>query len=214
MALAHLIFDGVPERFADLKIFAAHGGGYLPAHAARMDHAWHAREDCRQKISAPPTSYLKRVYLDTVVFSIHQLEYLIRQYGADHVLLGTDYPYDMGESDPVGHVERVPGLSAAERRATATTTRCGCSSSRLRLADELGRLGGATRNPTSGAREPRYRRVSPPVHPTYGISGSPRSLMSQSSRILPCRPSSRVTATAKPDGRRRGRRRGAAGLSP
>jgi hypothetical protein len=81
-----------------------------------------------QKISAPPTSYLKRVYLDTVVFSIHQLEYLIRQYGADHVLLGTDYPYDMGESDPVGHVERVPGLSAAERRATATTTRCGCSS--------------------------------------------------------------------------------------
>jgi hypothetical protein len=53
VALAHLIFDGVLERFPELKIFAAHGGGYLPASAARMDHAWHAREDCRQKISAP-----------------------------------------------------------------------------------------------------------------------------------------------------------------
>jgi aminocarboxymuconate-semialdehyde decarboxylase len=45
-----------------------------------------------QKISAPPTSCLKRVYFDTVVFSTDQLEYLIRQHGADHVLLGTDYP--------------------------------------------------------------------------------------------------------------------------
>ncbi|HLT01596.1 MAG TPA: amidohydrolase family protein [Geminicoccaceae bacterium] len=116
IALAHLIFDGVLERFPGLKIFAAHGGGYLPAYAARMDHAWHAREDCRQHISAPPTTYLKRVYFDTVVFSAAQLEYLIRQYGADHVLLGTDYPYDMGEEDPVGHVESVPGLSDAERR--------------------------------------------------------------------------------------------------
>ena len=117
LALAHLIFDGVLERFPDLKVFAAHGGGYLPAYAARMDHAYHAREDCRQNISAPPTSFLQRVYFDTVVFSADQLEYLIRHYGADHVLLGTDYPYDMGESDPVGHVERVPGLSDAERRA-------------------------------------------------------------------------------------------------
>jgi aminocarboxymuconate-semialdehyde decarboxylase len=70
-----------------------------------------------QKISAPPTSCLKQVYFDTVVFSTDQLEYLIRQHGADHVLLGTDYPYDMGESDPVGHVDSVPGLSDAERRA-------------------------------------------------------------------------------------------------
>ena len=45
----------------------------------------------------------------------NQLEYLIRQYGADHVLLGTSYPYDMGESDPVGDVDSVPGLSDAER---------------------------------------------------------------------------------------------------
>ena len=117
VALAHLIFDGVLERFLELKIFAAHGGGYLPAYSARMDHAYRARADCRQKIAKPPTTYLKRVYFDSVVFSTDQLDYLIKQYGADHVLLGTDYPYDMGETDPVGLVESVPGLSDAERQA-------------------------------------------------------------------------------------------------
>ena len=70
-----------------------------------------------QRISKPPTTYSRRKYFDTVVFSAAQLEYLIRQYGADHVLLGTDYPYDIGESDPVGHVDSVLELSDAERQA-------------------------------------------------------------------------------------------------
>jgi aminocarboxymuconate-semialdehyde decarboxylase len=52
-----------------------------------------------------------------MVFTHHQLEYLVRLYGAEHVLMGTDYPYDMGETDPIGFIERAPGLSDAERRA-------------------------------------------------------------------------------------------------
>jgi aminocarboxymuconate-semialdehyde decarboxylase len=64
-----------------------------------------------------PTEYLKRLYFDSLVYTHPQLEYLVRQYGADHVLMGTDYPADMGEIDPIGFVEGAPGLSAEERAA-------------------------------------------------------------------------------------------------
>jgi aminocarboxymuconate-semialdehyde decarboxylase len=52
----------------------------------------------------PPTSYLKKVYVDTVVFTHHQLKALVDLFGADHVIMGTDYPFDMAEYDPIGHV--------------------------------------------------------------------------------------------------------------
>jgi predicted TIM-barrel fold metal-dependent hydrolase len=58
-------------------------------------------------------TYLRRIYVDTIVFTPHQLSALIAVFGPDHVLLGTDYPFDMGEYDPVGHVLETPGLDAA-----------------------------------------------------------------------------------------------------
>lgn len=103
IAIHYLIFDGVMERHPGLKIFAVHGGGYAGAYWARMDHAWGARSDAKV-IPHAPTTYLKRMYFDTVVFSVEQLEALVRLVGVDHVLMGTDYPYDMADSDPVGHV--------------------------------------------------------------------------------------------------------------
>ena len=69
IALHYLIFDGVLERHPDLKILAVHGGGYLGAYWGRIDHAWGARSDCRADLPNPPTSYLKKVYFDTVVFT-------------------------------------------------------------------------------------------------------------------------------------------------
>jgi aminocarboxymuconate-semialdehyde decarboxylase len=99
-----LIFDGVLERHPNLKILAVHGGGYLAGYSGRIDHAWGARSDARGNLPKPPTEYLKRVYVDTVVFTPHQLKYLIEVFGADHVLMGTDYPFDMADSDPIGHL--------------------------------------------------------------------------------------------------------------
>jgi aminocarboxymuconate-semialdehyde decarboxylase len=64
-----------------------------------------------------PTTYLKRLYFDTIVYTHHQLHYLVEQFGADHVLMGTDYPADMGEVDPIGFVESAEGLDDTERRA-------------------------------------------------------------------------------------------------
>lgn len=111
LAASHLIFGGVMERHPELKIVLPHGGGYLPAYAARMDHAYHARADVRQGLATAPGEYLRRFYFDTVVFEPDQLGFLIDKYGADHVVLGSDYPYDMGESDPNGLISRVPGLA-------------------------------------------------------------------------------------------------------
>ena len=119
VALHHLIFDGVLERHPQLKLLAAHGGGYLPAYSGRMDHAWGARSDAHGALPHPPTEYLRRVYFDSVVFTPHQLDYLAAVFGAGHVLMGTDYPFDMGEYDPIGHVAGAPGLDAAARAAIA-----------------------------------------------------------------------------------------------
>jgi aminocarboxymuconate-semialdehyde decarboxylase len=104
LALHYLIFDGVLERHPELKILAVHGGGYLAAYSGRIDHAWGARSDAHGDLPQPPTTYLKRIYFDTVVFTPHQLRALVELVGADHVIMGTDYPFDMAECDPIGHL--------------------------------------------------------------------------------------------------------------
>ncbi len=117
MALHHLIFGGVLRDYPNLKLVVAHGGGFLPAYSGRIDHAASARPDCCEVITRMPTTYLKRVYFDALVYTHHQLAYLVEEYGADHILMGTDYPADIGEIDPVGMIEACPGLNDAERRA-------------------------------------------------------------------------------------------------
>jgi aminocarboxymuconate-semialdehyde decarboxylase len=104
IALHYLIFDGVLERHPNLKILAVHGGGYLGAYGGRIDHAWGARSDCHGDLPNPPTSYLRKVYFDTVVFTPGQLQALVDTFGADRILMGTDYPFDMADYDPIGHV--------------------------------------------------------------------------------------------------------------
>src|SRR5437588_4126016 len=112
IALHYLIFDGVLELHPNLKILAVHGGGYLPAYSGRIDHAWGARSDSHGELPQPPTSYLKKIYFDTVVFTPHQLAQLIKLFGADQILMGTDYPFDMAEFDPIAHVASVDGFDA------------------------------------------------------------------------------------------------------
>ena len=112
LALHYLIFDGVLERHPALKLIAVHGGGYLASYSGRIDHAYGARSDVRGTLPHLPTTYLKRVFVDSVVFTPHQLRHLVEVFGPDKVLMGTDYPYDMAESDPVGHLASA-GLDGA-----------------------------------------------------------------------------------------------------
>ena len=111
VATAHLIFSGVMERHPDLKVVVVHGGGYLPAYAGRIDHGWRAREDVREDGRDLPGNYLRKFFFDTMVFEPDQLRFLVDKYGADHVVLGTDYPYDMGDEDPLALLAATPGLS-------------------------------------------------------------------------------------------------------
>lgn len=115
IAASHLIFDGVMDRHPRLKIVLPHAGGFLAHYWARMDHAHRARPDCRMVIKRPPSSYLKKMHFDTIAFDPRMLRQMVDVYGADHVLLGTDYPYDMAEVDPVGLIAKVPRLTRAER---------------------------------------------------------------------------------------------------
>ncbi len=110
LALHFLIFDGVLERHPNLKILAVHGGGYLASYSGRIDHAWGARSDVAGHLPRPPTTYLKTIYFDTVVFTPHQLKSLIETFGADRLVMGTDYPFDMAEYDPIGHLASVGTL--------------------------------------------------------------------------------------------------------
>ncbi len=119
IALHYLIFDGVLERHPNLKILAVHGGGYLGAYSGRIDHAWGARSDAQGSLPKPPSSYLKKIYFDTVVFTPAQLAALVETFGVDHVLMGTDYPYDMAEYDPLEHLAVTESLDATARAAIA-----------------------------------------------------------------------------------------------
>ena len=115
LALSHLIFGGTLDRYPDLKLLAAHGGGFLPTYIGRSDHAWAQRTDARG-CAQPPSSYLRRMWYDALVYTSQALRHLIEVVGADKVVLGTDYPFDMGVSDPVGRATAA-GLPAADLTA-------------------------------------------------------------------------------------------------
>ena len=114
LAVGHLIFGGVLDRFPGLRICVAHGGGYLPGYWGRMDHGWRARADCSEHCRNPPSSYLRKLWLDTLVFDPDELDALVRTHGADRLCLGTDYPFDMSEPDPIGFHGRLDQASQAK----------------------------------------------------------------------------------------------------
>ncbi len=118
IALTRMIHGGLFEELPALKLCAVHGGGYLPFYASRMDHAWGQRPEGRHHIpDRPPSAYLRRIYVDCLVYDQAHLGFLIQQMGAGQVVVGTDYPYDMGDGDPVGLIEKMPALPAEDQQA-------------------------------------------------------------------------------------------------
>jgi aminocarboxymuconate-semialdehyde decarboxylase len=115
VALSHVILSGLLDRHPGLKLLWAHGGGYLPFHPGRMDHGWSVRPELRTP-AQKPSSYFSRMWFDSLVYEPELLEQLVARVGADRVLLGSDYPFDMGHPDPVGHVHAAPGLDADAKR--------------------------------------------------------------------------------------------------
>ena len=115
LSVSRMIFDGFLDRYPNLKIIAAHGGGALPYLAGRLDICFDNMPACRERISKRPSWYLKRIYYDSVVFQQESLELAIKVGGADKVLYGSDYPHNIG--DMKGCRARVDALPGAQRDA-------------------------------------------------------------------------------------------------
>lgn len=112
VALSQLIFSGTLARHPGLKLCVAHGGGFLPGYWGRLDRAYQIRADCRAHIDEPPSAYLRRVWADTLVFDPAELAALVAAHGADRLCMGTDYPFELGEADPLAFHA---GLAPAEQ---------------------------------------------------------------------------------------------------
>ena len=104
IAAASLVFGGVLDRYPKLKVMLAHGGGFTPYQAARWEHGWAVRPEPKKNVKEQPKNIAKRFFYDTILHSAPVLEFLIEHTGADRVMLGSDYPYDMGMPDCVSHV--------------------------------------------------------------------------------------------------------------
>jgi len=116
VALSHLIFGGILDRYPALKICAAHGGGYFPMYITRADHGYDVRPEI-QRLAERPSAYLKRLWYDSLVYTPEALRNLVDQVGADRIVIGTDYPFDMGMYEPHAQIDAVPDLTEAERDA-------------------------------------------------------------------------------------------------
>ncbi len=104
IATASLVFGGVVERYPAIKFCFVHGGGFVPYQAGRFSHGWHVRPEPRVHLKEPPDASLRRLYFDTIVHGRPALEFLVSTFGAGHVLLGSDYPFDMGTFECVRQV--------------------------------------------------------------------------------------------------------------
>lgn len=113
VAAAHLIFGGVMERHPRLKVCLAHGGGFLAADLGRLRRGRVVREETRVSMTGSVEDSFRRFYFDTVTHSASALSFLLGEAGGERVMLGSDYPFDMGDPDPVKTV-RDAGLGAAQ----------------------------------------------------------------------------------------------------
>jgi aminocarboxymuconate-semialdehyde decarboxylase len=114
IAGASLVFGGVLERHPGLKICLSHGGGFLPYQAGRLRHGFETRPEPKVNLRHPPQESIGRLFYDTILHSKPTLEFMIASVGVEHVLLGSDYPFDMGNLDCVARVEEL-AISAADR---------------------------------------------------------------------------------------------------
>jgi aminocarboxymuconate-semialdehyde decarboxylase len=105
IAAACLVFGGVLERHPKLKVLLVHGGGFVPYQAGRWVHGWQVRAEPKANVKQSPQPWIDRFFYDTILHAKPQLEFLVASVGAPRVLLGSDYPYDMGTGECVRQVK-------------------------------------------------------------------------------------------------------------
>ncbi len=120
--LANLMYSGALDELPNLKICLAHGGGFAPYQIGRLVHGHKVRPEARSASQTSPAVLLRRFYFDSLVFDPQALRYLIDLVGADHVCIGTDAPFDMGDEHPEQTISAVPRLTDNERHEVCCGT--------------------------------------------------------------------------------------------
>ena len=115
LAIGSLIYGGILERLPELKLCFAHAGGSIPSLIGRLDHGYKVRQECKSATPKAPSEYLKLLYFDTIAHSDQILLYLIQTVGSDKVLLGSDYPYDVSDPQPVATVANLQQISEQDK---------------------------------------------------------------------------------------------------
>lgn len=116
IAACHLIFGGVLDRHPKLRFGLPHGGGALVILMGRIDHGWQVRPEIKQlRLRTAPSTYFDRFYFDTIVHSKDILEFVVKEVGAERVMIGSDYCFDMGYDRPVQFLEQID-LTTAQRQ--------------------------------------------------------------------------------------------------
>jgi aminocarboxymuconate-semialdehyde decarboxylase len=118
MMVAHLMFSGALDDLKKLRILLAHGGGFMPYQIGRFVHGHDVRPEPKVNNVKSPREHFKRFYFDCLTHEPRSTRHLITMAGADHIVIGTDNPFDMapkGAAMQVGQVDAIPGLTAAER---------------------------------------------------------------------------------------------------
>ena len=110
LAAALLIYGGVLERHPALRVVLYHGGGALPSLIGRLDMGYGLVPECRSAIPRPPSTYVTQFFFDTIAHNRNMLRYLTDTYGAEHLVVGSDYPLAAGLAHPVAEVKAL-GLS-------------------------------------------------------------------------------------------------------
>ena len=112
LAISSMIFGGVFDRLPHLRVAFAHGGGSFGGTIGRLDHGFHARPDlCAIKTKNSPRSQLGKFYVDSLVHDEATLKYIVDLFGANKVMLGTDYPFPLGEENPGALIQSVTTFS-------------------------------------------------------------------------------------------------------
>jgi aminocarboxymuconate-semialdehyde decarboxylase len=115
IAAASLIFGGVLREFPRIKFYLAHGGGACPYIRYRWDHGWKVRGEGKAIIDRPPSEYLSQLYFDSLTHGGPALSFLASTVGPERIMLGTDYPFDMGNYNSVAAIQNAVGVTDAER---------------------------------------------------------------------------------------------------
>lgn len=99
LAVARMCYDGMFEEYPEIRWIVGHLGGAVPYLMERMDNGFRDFADCRKNIDKLPSTYLKRLHYDTVSFSPYTLKMVYEMIGADHMVMGSDYPHLLGSID-------------------------------------------------------------------------------------------------------------------